>query len=85
MADDDLQRRIDQLGNDDCDSEPPNNGDSDRPSFTFEFRPGKSKAKIKWGRTIVAGLLALGSLAEVVLELVSKDGPIAKLVGFVCH
>lgn len=83
MAEDDLQKRIDQLG--EGDSEPPDGeGDSERPSqVTIRFDSGKGK--IKWGRTLLAGLFAVGSIAEVVVELVSKDGPIAKLVHFACH
>ena len=81
MAEDDLQKRIDQLGT--SDSSPPE-GDSERPSqVTIRFDSGKGK--IKWGRTLLAGLFAIGSIAEVVAEVVSKDGPIAKLVHFACH
>lgn len=81
MADDDLQSRIDRLGQND--SLPPD-GASERPSrLSIRFTP--SKGKIKWGRTILAIMVAFGSVAEVVLELVSKDGPIAKLVNAVCH
>lgn len=83
MADDDLQSRIDRLGQTEADSSPPD-GASERPS-RLEMRFYPAKGKIKWGRTILAIMLAIGSVAEVVLELVSKDGPIAKLVSAVCR
>lgn len=78
MADDDLQKRIERLGSHSGDSDPPES-EGDRPSqLTIKFDAGKGK--IKWGRTIAASILAASSIAEVVVELVSKDGVISQIV-----
>ncbi len=76
-ADDDLHEKIRRFGEDGSDSSPPSS--DDRPSqVTIRFDSGKGK--VKWGRTIVACMLAAGSVSEVVLELFSK-GIITKIVG----
>lgn len=80
MADDDLHEKIRKFGEslDASDSEPPES-EGDRPS-EVTIRWNVSKGKIKWGRTIVACVFACGSVCEVVLELLSKDGLISKIV-----
>lgn len=85
MADDDLHEKIRKFGAsvDAADSEPPES-ESDRPS-QVTIRWELNKGKIKWGRTIAACLFACGSIAEVVVELLSKDGFISKLVALFHH
>ncbi len=80
MADDDLQERIRKFGAsvEATDSEPPTS-EGDRPS-QVTIRWELSKGKVKWGRTVAACLFACGSIAEVVVELLSKDGFISKIV-----
>lgn len=85
MADDDLQEKIRKFGAsvEAADSEPPAS-ESDRPS-QVTIRWELNKGKVKWGRTIAACLFASGSIAEVIVELLSEDGIISKIVGLFHH